>query len=567
METSHANSVDVKIEPLESCKTPSGNRATAGATADAHRPEHDKCVTQVLPGKKDFLRQRATQEALRLSEIRYRRLFQTAQDGILILDAKTGEIIDANAFMSRLLGQELNELLGKELWEIGLFGDIAANKAAFEELKANGYCRYEHLPVQNRDGKTTQVEFVSNVYREGRRMVAQCNVRDITARVELEQRIKQQTADLADQSRRKDEFLAVLSHELRNPLAPICSAIPLLSPPEGSSETSIQKQARAIIERQVAQLTRLISDLLQVSRVATGQIRLQREVIDMNQIVGHALQTADPLIERRRHEVSMTLPTEPVWVDADATRLEEVVVNLLGNASKFTDEGGRIFVSVELREDQVLLRVRDSGIGIEPEILPHIFDLFTQADRSLDRSQGGLGIGLSLVRRLVELHGGAVEAHSAGVGQGSEFIVCLPSASAPVAQETIPVEQHKTTGRGRRVLVVDDNVDACRMLSIVLQLQGHTVQAAFTGRAAVETATHWLPDVVLLDIGLPEIDGYEVCRRLRRDPALRNTKLIALTGYGAGSDIASAREAGFDAHVLKPIDHADFDRLLSGWNA
>ncbi|HVT18373.1 MAG TPA: PAS domain S-box protein [Thermoanaerobaculia bacterium] len=516
---------------------------------------------------RDMTARKRMEAALGGSEIRYRRLFQTAKDGILILDAKTGKIIDANAFMCGLLGLELANLMGKELYEIGMFGDEAANKSAFKELQQNGYIRYDHLPVMKPNGETTQVEFVSNVYTEDHRLVAQCNVRDISLRAQMEQQVKQQAEALADLHRRKDEFLAMLSHELRNPLAPIRSATHLLRLHERGSENLIQQQAREVIERQVAQLTRLVSDLLEVSRVATGRIRLNLEKVDLRQIVRDTLETVGPLIEQRRHETALTLPAEPVWVLADAARLEAVVVNLLNNAVKYTDEGGRIEVSLEHGNDYALLRVRDSGIGIAPELLPRIFDLFTQADPSLDRSQGGLGIGLNLVQRLVELHGGTVEAHSPGLRRGSEFVVRLATVPAPGMQAAVTPARHEQRGvPGLRVLLVDDNVDSCTMLAGVLKHNGHGVQVAHTGSVGLQAALAWRPDVVLLDIGLPEIDGYEVARRLHHDPVMKNTRLVALTGYGADSDLQLAREAGFDAHMLKPVDLGELEKLLAAWN-
>lgn len=504
---------------------------------------------------------------LRDSEMRYRRLFQTSQDGILILDAQTGKIIDANAFMSGMLGRELPELIGKELYEIGMFGDEQANKAAFTELQRNSYIRYDHLPVQKPNGEVTQVEFVSNVYQEGDRSVAQCNVRDITERIRMEQEIKTQAEALAEQSRRKDEFLAMLSHELRNPLAPIRSATHMLKLQERGSENLIQQQAREVIERQVTNLTRLVSDLLQISRVATGQIKLRPETVDMRQIVQHGLQTARPLIDRQRHQVLLKLPEEPVWVHVDPTRLEEVVVNLLTNAAKYTDEGGRIELILDGEPDRTILRVRDSGMGIAAELLPRIFDLFTQAERSIDRSQGGLGIGLSLVKRLVELHGGTVTANSAGLGEGSEFIVSMPLAAAPdLAPPSGVVGQATQSARGLRVLVVDDNIDGCKMLAHFLRHQGYAVQTAYTGTAGLQTAETWRPDAILLDIGLPGLDGYAIARRIRADSALKNITLIALTGYGQDSDIQLAREAGFDAHLVKPVDPTVVEKLLNDWN-
>ncbi len=301
----------------------------------------------------------------------------------------------------------------------------------------------------------TQVEFVSNVYQEDHRLVAQCNVRDITARAAMEKQIKQQAEALADQARRKDEFLALLSHELRNPLAPIRSATHLLRLQERGSENLIQKQAREVIERQVTALSKLVSELLEVSRVLTGQIRLGLETVDMNQVLQHALETANPLIEQRGHTVSVNLCCQPVWARADPTRMEEVFVNLLGNAAKYTDRGGRIEVACEHHPNHALVRVRDNGAGIDPTMLPHIFDLFRQADRTLDRAQGGLGIGLSLAHRLVEMHDGLIEAHSHGPGRGSEFIVRMPLAPDPGIVPPAPADE-PAGPTGLRVLIVDD---------------------------------------------------------------------------------------------------------------
>jgi PAS domain S-box-containing protein len=373
----------------------------------------------LLLGIEDVTERKRAEDSVKDSELRYRRLFQTARDGILILDPATGTIMEANPFMGGLLGFELDEIVGKELWEIGVFQDQAANKAAYQELLDNGYIRYENLPLKTKAGGSVDVEFVSNLYMVGKRRVAQCNIRDISGRIRLERQAKAQAMALADLLRRKDEFLAMLSHELRNPLSPILNAVHLLR--VQGEENLIQQQARTIIERQVGQLSRLVNDLLEVSRITSGTIRLQPERLDMRGIVERSLETCRPLIDRRRHLLTVTEPDEPLWLFADPTRLEQVVVNLLNNAAKYTDEGGRINITLRPEGLEMVLIVQDSGIGIDLEKFPDIFDLFTQADRSLDRSQGGLGVGLSLVQRLVEQHRGTVEVHSKGLGLGSEF--------------------------------------------------------------------------------------------------------------------------------------------------
>ena len=509
--------------------------------------------------------------ALRDSEMRYRSLFESAKDGVLILDANTGKIIDANAFMSGLLGLEPPDLLDKELFEIGLFRDIHENKEAFRELQRTGYLRHEHLPVQNQRGETVEVEVVSNVYRENHRLVAQCNVRDISDRVRMENTIKQQAETLRDESRRKDEFLAMLSHELRNPLAAICSAVYLLKVSERGGQNPIQRQACEIIERQVGSLAKLVSDLLEVSRVISGRIRLNLDTVDLNGIMTHAIETAMPLIEQRKHELVVHLCSDPLWTHVDATRIEEAFVNLLNNAAKYTNKSGRIEVACEHQQDQALVRVRDNGIGIDEALLPHVFDLFTQADRSLDRSEGGLGIGLSLAHRIVELHGGTVEAHSPpeGLDVGSDFIVKIPLVQAPgIAAEPSPPLHSRAEDPGSdglRVLLVDDNLDACTILGHTLRQIGCGVQSAHSGPDGLRIAKQWRPDIVLLDIGLPGMDGYEVARRLRADPDLNgaNMTLIALTGYARESDIALAREAGFNGHLVKPLEFGELAKLIA----
>ncbi|MDQ5848583.1 MAG: ATP-binding protein, partial [Pseudomonadota bacterium] len=390
---------------------------------------------------------------------------------------------------------------------------------------------------------------------------------EMTERSRMERQIAQQSEALVDESRRKDEFLAMLSHELRNPLAPIRAAVHVLKVHAGASgsESIIQQQAREIIERQVANLTKLVSDLLEVSRVVSGRIRLDQQTVDLNQVVQYAIETAKPLIEQRRHTLTLKLSPDPVWANADATRMEEVFINLLDNAAKYTGEGGRIEVTCEHQQNHALVRVRDNGIGIDAELLPRIFDLFTQADRSLARSAGGLGIGLSLAHRIVDLHGGTLEARSPPEvgGQGSELIVKLALAPAPESVEPpAPAAGTAQKPKGARVLVVDDNIDLVAMLDSALRDMGYSVQSAYTGPDALKLAQQWRPEVVLLDIGLPGLDGYQVARQLRSDAGSAGARLIALTGYGRDTDIALAREAGFDAHLVKPFKIDELEKLM-----
>jgi PAS domain S-box-containing protein len=329
------------------------------------------------------------------------------------------------------------------------------------------------------------------------------------------------------------------------------------------NEDKLQHQARTIIERQVVQLTRLVDDLLEVSRISTGTINLQLERIALYGVVECAVDTVRPLMTQRKHELTVSPLLHPIWLYADAARLEQVVVNLLTNAAKYTADGGHIVLAVQQEGDEAVLRVRDTGIGISPELLPRIFDLFTQAERSLDRAQGGLGIGLCLVQRLVEMHGGKVQVFSV-LGQGSEFIVRLPVTIIPAPQPpSTHQEAAEPTGPGLRVLVVDDNVDAATSLVTLLEASGHDVRAAHDGPTSLEAAQGFRPDVVLLDIGLPGLDGFEVAKWLRKQPILSNAVLVAMTGYGQKSDRQRSHEAGFDHHLVKPVDFGKVEQILA----
>ena len=527
-------------------------------------PPDTKHPELILLAIEDITAHKQAQVAVQTSEVRYRRLFETARDGILILDANTLRIIDANPFMTEMLGYSRDEFLGKELWEIGLFGDKQASQAAYEELREKGYIRYDHLPLQTKGGKKAEVEFVSNVYQVDHRPIAQCNIRDISDRSRLERKMQEQAEALADLHRRKDEFLAMLSHELRNPLAPIANAVQLLRLQRDESE--LQQRARTIIERQLGQLVHLVDDLLEVSRISTGRIHLKREQLDMSTIVERGVGTVRPLIEQRQHTLDVRLPPSPIWIDGDATRLEQVVVNLLNNAAKYTDEGGHIWLSLQQEGAEAVLQVRDSGVGIAPDLMPRIFTLFTQAERSLARSQGGLGIGLALVQRLVEMHGGRVEVSST-LGKGSQFVVRLPLVPAAAANTPTPPKAANPTGPSLRMLVVDDNVDETESLAMLMRELGHDVRTAHDGPTALEAALDHRPHMVLLDIGLPGLDGYEVAKRMRQQPVLQSAVLVAMTGYGRESDRQRAQEAGFDHHLVKPAYFEQMQRILASVSA
>jgi PAS domain S-box-containing protein len=368
--------------------------------------------------------------------------------------------------------------------------------------------------------------------------------------------------ELRAADRLKDEFLAMLAHELRNPLAAIRNAHYVMKAP-GSDET-ILPQVREIAERQVDHMARLLDDLLDVARISRGRIELRKEPLDAAALANQTVESIRPLIEARKHELTLSVPAEPAWIEADPTRLEQILNNLLNNAAKYTDRGGRIHLAVECEAGEVAFRVRDTGVGIAPDMLPHIFDPFVQAERRLDRSHGGLGIGLTLVKKLVELHGGSVVARSAGLGCGSEFIVRLPAIAAPGGPSE-KSSHHAAASRpvSRRVLVVDDNRDAADSLALLLRLAGQDARVAYDGPAALAQAKDSAPDVIFLDIGMPGMDGYEVARRLRQDPASKGLLLIALTGWGQDADRRRSLEAGFDHHLVKPVGAQALHDLLA----
>ncbi|HJT77645.1 MAG TPA: ATP-binding protein, partial [Gemmataceae bacterium] len=367
--------------------------------------------------------------------------------------------------------------------------------------------------------------------------------------------------ELREADRRKDEFLATLAHELRNPLAPIRNALHVLRL-AGNSAGALE-QARGMMERQVAQMVRLIDDLLDVSRISRGRLELRKERAELADVVHAAVETARPLIEAAGHALTVDLPAGPVPLEADPTRLAQVVANLLNNAAKYTDPGGRIALAAERQGGEAVVRVRDTGIGIPADQLPHIFEMFVQVDRSLERSQGGLGIGLTLVRRLTEMHGGSVESRSEGTGHGSEFVVRLPAVLVAPSRDKEASEERAPSSR-RRILVVDDNRDSAISLGMMLQLMGNEVRTAHDGLEAVRAAEVFRPDVVLLDIGLPKLNGYEAARRIRDEAWGRDMVLIAVTGWGQEDDKRRSKEAGFNFHLVKPVEPAALEKLLSG---
>jgi signal transduction histidine kinase len=371
--------------------------------------------------------------------------------------------------------------------------------------------------------------------------------------------LKASEAALRETDQRKDEFLAMLAHELRNPLAPIANASELLARMLG---TDARAQAGIqMIKRQVTQLTRLVDDLLDVSRITQGRIQLKKEILQLDAIVTHAVESVGPQLRGKQHKFSIVPSAEPLYVDGDFARLTQCLCNILINAIKYTPSGGEICIRTHGDERRVCIEVSDTGSGIPAALLPRIFDLFVQSERTLDRAEGGLGVGLAVVKRLVQMHGGQVTAHSAGPGQGSTFRVELPRACPAPAQLRAPAP---AAGEPRRVLIVDDNRDAADSLALLLDSLQHQTRVAYDGAQALEGIESFQPHIALLDIGLPGMDGYQLAQRLRQIPTLKAMRIVALTGYGQAEDQARTREAGFDDHLVKPVDLAALERCLAG---
>jgi PAS domain S-box-containing protein len=445
-----------------------------------------------------------------------------------------------------------------------LLNDFAQNREHLSPMQKLGLRSYISVPLKSHSRVLGALTFVT---AESGRIYDANHVRaaeDLAHRAAVAIENANLLAALRESDRRKDEFLAMLAHELRNPLAPILNAAQILRM-KGPPVPELQ-WARDVIDRQVQQMTRLIDDLLDVSRITRGRIELRKEQVELATVVGSAVEASRPLIEKWGHRLTVKIPEEPIRLDADLTRLSQALSNLLNNAAKYTDKGGHIWLTAERQSNDVVIRVRDNGIGIPREMLPHIFEMFRQLDRSLERSEGGLGIGLTLVQRLVEMHGGTVEAHSSGQGKGSEFVLRLPLAMEqshwPKPQD-VADRQKVALPVKRCILVVDDNQDSADSITLLLRAAGNEVHTAYDGSEAVRLSAECQPDVVLLDIGLPTLSGYDAARLIRQQPGGPDRILIALTGWAQDEDRRKSKEAGFDHHLTKPIDFGVLRQLLS----
>jgi PAS domain S-box-containing protein len=501
---------------------------------------------------------RQGEEALRRRTAQFETLFNEAPLGVYLVDTEF-RIREINPTALAVFG-DIPDLVGRDfeqvlrlMWPRNHADEVVR---LFRHTLESGepFVAPEHIE-QRLDRRVTEYyEWqINRITLPDGRFGVVCYFRDISAHVQARTAL-----EIAD--RQKDEFLAMLAHELRNPLAPLRNASELLT--MIAREEPRTQFGVGVIKRQVTQLTRLVDDLLDVSRITQGRIELTREPLDLSAIVAQAVETVEPLVRDKRHQVSIQPSEHSLYVYGDNARLVQCVSNILTNAAKFTDGDGEIGLRSYADGSTAVIEISDNGVGIPPELLPRIFDLFVQGDRTLDRSQGGLGIGLSVVRRLVEMHGGQVAARSAGPGQGSSFSIRLPLIDAPGVRPDQPAH---FTAVQQRILIVDDNQDAADSLALLLQLDGHDTQAVYGSKAALERAQSYQPEVVLLDIGLPEMNGYEVARRLRLLPGLERVRLIALTGYGQAEDQARAQAAGFDAHLMKPVESLALKQALAGF--
>lgn len=546
------------------------NRALLTEVAERRRAEEQlRTLNETLALRVKERNEALAMTSTALNEVgeRYRLLFDGSLDSIFSIDID-GRFAAANPAATRLTGLTVDQLRTVHFQDLFSIDSQDGSENSFVPAR----CRESftiHSTTKRATGEICHL-FISGspTIINGEVVEISCIAHDISERIQLETQLRDQAARLSEMHLRKDEFLAMLSHELRSPLAAIANAAQLLDFPTGI-DTQIQHQACSIIMRQMNQVQHLVDDLLEVARITTGRVQLRLEPVSIGGVVERAVETVRALIEDRRHQLKTSLPSEPVQLHADGARLEQVIVNLLTNAAKYTDEGGQIFLTVTREDNDCILKVRDTGVGISPALLPHIFELFTQADRSLDRSQGGLGIGLALVQRLIQLHGGTVEAFSRE-GQGSEFVVKLPgvmaptfSASLPGVSQDRPPKESPVAPRSLRIVVVDDNVDAASGMAILLKFSGHEVYTVYDGLAAVEAASTYLPDLMMLDIGLPGMNGYEVAKCIRREPLLRDIILVASTGYGQDSDRKLSSDAGFNHHLVKPASFEKLQQILA----
>jgi PAS domain S-box-containing protein len=545
----------------------------------AGEPPNRHCVVQIVDVTSSFRRERFLRDR---QNARYDALVESAPDAIVNVDSDA-IIRLVNPAATKQFGYRAEELIGQQatvLFEAAsawddIWQSISSGKASVRPVE---------VVVRLKDGRLRYFEVSAARWQDGIRTFTTAILRDVHERrdaeaalreserssranarslSELNEALKQSSNALNAMDRRKDEFLATLAHELRNPLAPLRNGLQLLK--LAKDDSALVERTRQMMDGQLEQMVRLIDDLLDVSRINNDMIELNKELTSLDRVVRQAVETSAPLIDAQQHKLSIDIPAEEVLLDADVTRLTQVFANLLNNAAKYTPKSGHIAIKAAHTADSVTIRVTDDGIGIPKEMLSKIFDMFMQVDHSSDRSAGGLGIGLSLVKRLVAMHDGTVEAHSNGPRAGSEFVVRLPLANRPPASEPMAAKEDDVQAQPapRRILVADDNEDSASSLALILRMLGHETKTANDGVQALEVAETFLPDVALLDIGMPKLDGYETARRMRQMPHGGKMLLIALTGWGQDEDRRRSVDAGFDAHIVKPVNVAEVQGLLA----
>ncbi|MGH7520236.1 MAG: ATP-binding protein [Gemmatimonadales bacterium] len=516
---------------------------------------HERCVTaRGAPSGLPVAGQAAEDSRALLAAI------VESSDDAIVSKTLEGIITSWNGGAQRLFGYTSDEAIGRHIQML-----IPDDRQGEEEMILSRLRRgeridhYETVRV-TKDGRPIDISITISPVRNlaGDVIGASKVARDIT----LQKRVQR---ELEEADERKNEFLALLAHELRNPLGPIRHAVKILRARTPNPEEL--QWATSIIDRQTEHMTRLVEDLLDVSRITRGTIELRRERVDVATVLKAAVEASNALIERARHQLRVSYPAEPLFVEGDITRLTQIVANLLDNAAKYTDPGGQIWLSAGREGETAVISVKDTGIGIPSELLPRIFDMFTQAGVSLDRAQGGLGVGLALVERLVKLHGGTVAAHSSGVGKGSQFTIRLPLSQ--VLKQPAPERREGGVSSGKRcrILVVDDNVDSVDSLAMLLSMMGHEVQTAGDGESAMTVAKQFRPDVAILDIGLPKVNGYDLAKQMRAQPWAKDVVLVALTGWGQETHRRRSAESGFNHHLTKPVEFDVLQQILSAADA
>ena len=540
----------------------------------------------------DITERRHAEERLEISEVRYRRLFEAAHDGILILDVKHRKITDVNPFILDLLDYPREHFIGKELWEIGVFKDKEESQRAMQALHDNGSIRFEDKPLQNRNGRRVPVEIVANVYQEDHHPVIQCNIRDISERTRFADEreahlINEQSLRMEAEgaNRSKDLFLMTLSHEMRTPLNAIVGWMSILRR-KGCGAEEVE-EGLEVIERNAKAQVQLIEDVLDVSRIVSGKVRLEIRPCELAEVIKAGIDAVRPAAEARAITLDVQLDPSASKTNCDANRIQQVVWNLVSNAVKFTPKGGTIRVTLAREKSSLQIEVSDSGQGMSPELLPFVFDRFRQADSSTRRKFGGLGLGLSIVKHLVEMHGGKIEAHSPGEGKGSTFTVRLPISAVRIDDSPRDDERGESDEGGGergasvgappaplvrldglRVLVVDDEADARRLLVKVLEGAGATVMAAESGKEALDllhkAGEQAGPHVLVSDLGMPDMDGYDMIGAIRAaGHSAKELPAVALTAFAHKEDARRALMAGFQVHVPKPVEPHDLTVVIA----